>query len=131
VLVDDRLPGRLGPRGDGRDRGAIDKRAAHGALHRAEDGVAVSKTHFGLGRVHVHVDVFRRQIDAHDAQRIAAHHQECVIGLCDRRAQSAVLYPPTVHEDRQVAPIRPRQRRRTDESTQLYSVLPLSHRERG
>ena len=52
--------------------------------------------------MHIHIHLFRLDLDEESAQRKATDHQHRVIGLHDGGGQRRILHPATIDENRDV-----------------------------
>ena len=64
-------------------------------VHRA----GIAEAHFDLGRVHVHVDVRRIDLEVQHVSGMALVVQHVLVGLPDRVREQAVAHVASVHED--------------------------------
>ena len=83
----------------------IDDRPAHSTLNRRKDPIGIAEANFGLGRVHIDVDILGRNPDHQHGNRVAAAHQQRVIGLHDGIRQAGVLNPAAVDEQMNTRPV--------------------------
>ncbi len=73
----------------------------------------------------MHVNVHRAGVDLQKqgSQRVAAHHQQGVVGLGQGRIQREILHPAAVDEEGHLTAVRTGDRSRADETRQLETVL--------
>ena len=70
----------------------------------------MAKLYLALGRVHVDVQLFGRQRDAQDGQRVPVAGQQRVVGLLDGKGQAAVAHPTAIDKERDVLAVAAMQR---------------------
>ena len=70
--------------------------------------------------MHVDVHLLVRNVETHDGDGETTLHQESPVRLVQGERQASVLHPATVHVDRYVVPVRPRERWPADQTADLY-----------
>ena len=62
-------------------------------------GARVAEAHLGLGRMHVHVDAARVELEEQHVGRVALVVQHVRVGLADRVREQLVAHEAAVHEE--------------------------------
>ena len=89
---------------------------------RPRTSAAVAEAHFGLGRMHVDVDLARVERDEQRQQRMAVARQIVGVGRAHRAEQKFVAHRPAVDEQILRQRIGARQRRQTGEAFEAYAL---------
>ena len=93
-------------------------------LERRDDerahGVRIAEPELALGRMHVHVDLVRRQVEEQSEHRIAALRHEVAVGSAHRADQQLVAHRPPVDHEIKLERIRPVERRQTRKSLKRH-----------
>ena len=113
-----RIGGHRGRRAMSRRRQRLADRGHDQAAHQG----GVAEPHLGLGRMHIHVDLFRRQIDEQSHHRMAVTRQEVLIGAADGADDEPVFHRAAVHEQELLGRGGPVQGRQSGEAGQAHAL---------
>ena len=88
---------------------------------------AIAEAHLGLGRMDVHIDILRRQVEEQRQHRMAIARQHIGIGPAHRADQQPVLHRTAVDEEILVLAAWTIERRQAGEAAQLAELRHHAH----
>ena len=92
------------------------KRRLHRDVERLLDESRRAEAHPGLGRVHVDVDLLRRQVDQSTATGNWSRGEQRPVGVEQRLGEERVAHGPAVDDQRDLVAVAARELRRRDEA---------------